>query len=93
MSHNYTKRIENRIKLVKGKYVLSTHKIFVPNKGSKIFFRQVEVDPINKMVTICGTPPALKRIKEIYKSGPMTALFTSECLNPGPEDDGDSDEE
>lgn len=66
MSHNYTKRIENRIKLVKGKYVLSTHRIFVPNAGSKVFFRQVEVDPINKMITVCGTPPALKHLKEIY---------------------------
>ena len=66
MSHNYTKRIENRIKLIKGTYVLSTHRIFVPNKGSKVFFRQVEVDPINSIVTICGTPPALKHIKEIY---------------------------
>jgi len=64
---NYTKRLENRIRKVDGKYYLTTHKVFVPHKGSKVRFRETAVDAINCLVTTYGTPPAHRDLKGIYE--------------------------
>ena len=57
---NFTKRIKNTITKRNGEYALVTSKSFVPNKGSKVFFRSTDVNPVQCTVTVYGTPPALK---------------------------------
>ena len=64
---NYTKRIENRIRKSGDRYILTTHRIFVPNKNSKKNFRSTSVDAINCLVTTYGTPPAHRDLKVIYE--------------------------
>ncbi len=64
----YQKRIENTITKQKdGTYTLLTKRIFVPPKGSKVNFRQTEVDAINCSVTLYGVPPAHRDLKAIYE--------------------------
>ena len=76
MSHNYTKRIKNTITFNGENYALTTSKSFVPNKGSKVFFRQTDVNPIQCTVTFYGAPPAHKYLKSIYDKN-MDAYYTT----------------
>ena len=68
MPHNFTKRIKNVIRKDSKGYHLTTSRSFVPNKGSIKMFHGSEVNPVQNIVTVYGTAPALKNLKSIYET-------------------------
>lgn len=68
MRHTHTKRIKNTIRKSSEGYTLTVSRSFVPNKGSKIMFREVEVNPIQNTVITYGTTPAKRDLEKIYET-------------------------